>query len=279
MRLVLIFLLLIFLQPTSAQTSKKDSINTNRLFIVGGVSSAAFIYAYGIQNNMWWKGEPSHFHSNWTQDWNYALGSDKLGHFYFGNLVSTIYKNSFQWVGFSKKHSYLYAGLFTLTYQTFLEIRDGFSKEYGFSWGDFAANSLGSMYPFLQYNYPVLKNFNLKISYSPSQRFKKGSNAYIMDDYESTYHWLSIDFDKLFPQSIGKVMPDFINIVIGHSVKGLNNLGSAKHEFYIGLDWDLKTIKTESKLLNSIIEILSKYHLPAPTIKIYPNVVWYGLKF
>ena len=277
--IVFIILNLSFTQTIFSQTTQKDSLHTNRLLIVGGISTATFIYAYGIQNNMWWKGEPSHFHSNWKQDWNYALGADKLGHFYFGSLVSTIYKNSFRWIGFNQKHSYLYAGLFTLTYQTFLEIRDGFSKQYGFSWGDFAANSLGSMYSYLQYNYPVLKSFNLKISYYPSQRFENGSNTYIMDDYESTYHWLSVDVNKLLPNNLRKYFPSFLNIAIGHSVNRLNNLDNANHEFYIGLDWNLAVVQTKSKLLNSIIEILNKYHFPAPTIKIYPNIVWYGLKF
>ncbi len=272
-------LILLFCQTTFAQTFEKDSINTNRLLLVGGLSTGAFVYAYGIQNNMWWKGEKTNFHTNWTQDWNASLGADKIGHFYFGNLVSTIYKNAFHWIGFTKRNSLLYAGLFTLTYQTFLEIRDGFSKQYGFSWGDFAANSLGSMYLFIQDSYPELQNFNFKISYFPSQRFKNGSNAYIMDDYESTYHWLSIDVDKLLPGNWDKYFPDFINLAFGHSVNGLNNLKNANHEFYFGIDWDLQSIQSESELLNSFIEIINKYHLPAPTIKVYPNIVWYGLKF
>ncbi|MCP5064217.1 MAG: DUF2279 domain-containing protein [Ignavibacteriae bacterium] len=279
MRINFIFFTLILFHSLSAQTFEKDSLNTNRLLLVGGLTAGAFIYAYGIQNDMWWKGEPASFHTNWTQDWNASLGADKIGHFYFGNLVSTIYKDAFHWTGFSKKNSLLYAGLFTLTYQTFLEVRDGFSQQYGFSWGDFTANSLGSMYPFIQHNYPILQNFNLKISYSPSKRFENGSHAYIMDDYESIYHWLSIDFDKLLPGQWDDYVPDFINVAIGHSVTGLDNLNYRNHEFYFGIDWDLTSIRSESDLLNSIIEILNKYHLPAPTVKVYPNVIWYGLKF
>ncbi len=279
MKIIFFLLFFFYFQIASGQTTTKDSVNTNKLLLVSGISAGTFVYAYGVQNNMWWKGEPAKFHTNWQKDWTYALGSDKLGHFFFGSLVSTIYKNAFRWIGFTPQHSYLYAGLFTLSYQTFLEIRDGFSKQYGFSWGDFAANSFGAMYPYLQNNYPALENFNLKISYFPSNRFKNDSNAYIMDDYESTYHWLSIDIDKLLPPEWRKYFPSFINIAIGHSVNGLDNLPQANHEFYIGLDWDLTSIQTKSDFLNSLFEILGKYHLPAPTVKIYPNIVWYGLKF
>jgi hypothetical protein len=242
------------------------------------VTTGAFVYAYGIQNNMWWKGEKSEFHTNWTEDWNSSLGADKIGHFYFGQAVATIYKHGFKWAGFSQEKSVLYSGLFTLSYQTFLEIRDGFSEDYGFSWGDFGANLLGSMYPYLQYQFETLNNFNFKVSYESSERFKNNSNRYILDDYESTYHWLSIDINYFLPQSAAEIFPDFINLGIGHSVKGLDYIGKAKHEFFIGLDWDLEALPGESGILKFLKETLNLYHLPAPTIKIYPNVVWYGLK-
>jgi hypothetical protein len=261
------------------QSSHTDSIRTNRLYILGGVSAGAFIYAYGIQNNMWWKGEKSGFHTNWTEDWNSSLGADKVGHLYFGYSLANIYKHGFQWAGYSKEKSILYSGILTLSYQTFLEIRDGFSREYGFSWGDFGANLLGSMYPFLQSQYSFLETFNFKISFQPSKRFKNNSNRYILDDYESTYHWLSIDIDKFFPVKADNFFTNFINFSIGHSVKGLGPNGKREHEFFIGLDWDLEALPGKSPLLIFLKETLNLYHLPAPTIKIYPNVVWYGIKF
>ena len=180
---------------------------------------------------------------------------------------------------YSNKESIIYSGILASTYQTFLEVRDGFSRDYGFSWGDISANLIGSTFPILQNVYPILRNFNFKISYQPSDRFKNDSIRYIMDDYESTYHWLSIDFDKLLPPSVDKLIPDFINLGIGHSVGGLANGGNEHHEFFVGLDWDIEALPGNSPILQFIKNTLNLYHLPAPTIKIYPNVVWYGLKF
>lgn len=262
-----------------AQNLDTSKVNKTKLTILTGVSAGAFIYAYGIQNNMWWKGEQSSFHFNWKQDWNASLGADKIGHFYFGSLVSKLYKHGFLWVGLSEKRSILYAGLFTFTYQTFLEIRDGFSKSYGFSLGDFGANLFGSMYQYFQYSYPALKNYNLKISYKPSKRFKNNSHYYIIDDYESTYHWLSIDINNLLPAAAAKVFPDIINLSIGHGVKGLGPNRSSEHEIFISLDWDLMALPGNSSLLKFLKETLNLYRLPAPAIKIYPNVVWYGIRF
>jgi len=275
----LLLVALILSQFSYAQTTQSDSINTNKLYVLGGASAGAFVFAYGLQNNMWWKGEKSEFHTNWNQDWNASLGADKIGHFYFGYAVANLYKHGFQWVGYSKEKSVLNSGLFTFSYQTFLEIRDGFSNGYGFSWGDFGANLLGSMYTFLQSKYSFLNNFDLKISYQPSKRLLNNSNRHIIDDYESTYHWLSIDINNFLPSSAAEIVPDFINLTIGHSVDGLTNLGKANHEFSIGLDWDIEALPGNSPFLFFLKETLNLYHLPAPTIKIYPNVVWYGLKF
>lgn len=279
--MIRIFLAIILFLSISVypQVEKKDSINYTKLYVMSGVTAATFIYAYGLQNDMWWKGRKSDFHFNWQQDWNASLGADKVGHLFFGYTVADIYNHAFQYVGYSKRESVLYSGILAFTYQTFLEIRDGFSSDYGFSWGDFSANLIGSTYPILQNEYPTLRNFNFKISYQSSERFKNNSNKYIMDDYESTYHWLTIDFDQFLPENIEKLFPDFVNIALGHSVNGLNNLGTAKHEFFIGLDWDIEGLPGNSPLLSFIKNTLNLYHLPAPTIKIYPNIVWYGLKF
>ena len=275
---LLIAITILLSSSSFSQVEKKDSLNYTNLYILSGTTAAAFTYTYGIQNNMWWKGRKSDFHFNWKEDWNASLGADKVGHLFFGYTVANIYDHAFQTVGYSKNKSVLYSGILAFTYQTFLEIRDGFSSEYGFSWGDFSANLIGSTFPILQQEYPTLQNFNFKISYRASSRFKNNSHIYIMDDYESTFHWLSIDFDKLLPSSVDNIIPDFINVAIGHSVGGLST-NKEHHKFYIGLDWDLEALPGDSPILKFIKNTLNLYHLPAPTIQIHPNVVWYGLKF
>ncbi len=260
-----------------AQTPK-DSINNTKLYIIAGASTAAFIYGYAVQNTIWWKGSKSKFHSNFKQDWEYALGSDKFGHFFFGISITRLYSHALMWSGMSEEKALYYSGIVALSYQTFIEIRDGFSKDYGFSWGDFAANLMGAIYPNLQYRYPYLKNFNFKLSFYPSERFKQGYNKYILDDYESTYNWLSINFRNFLPDKIRNYIPPFINIAIGHSVKKLN-LQTRHHEFFLALDWDFSYIKTENHLLKFLKSLLGLYHLPSPAVQIYPDVIWYGIKF
>lgn len=280
-KIIISFLLifsLFYQKKILGQIDNVDTISTSKLLVLSGVSAGAFVYAYGIENSMWWKGEKSSFHSNWTNDWNASLGADKIGHFYFGYLLSNLYNLGFQWVGYKKNKSLLYSGIISFSYQTFLEIRDGFSKKYGFSWGDFGANFLGSFFPYLKNKYPLFSAVSFKISYDASERFKKNSNEYIIDDYESTYHWITFDINKIFPVSNKIGFPDFLDLSIGHSVKGLNFGEKRKHEFFIGLDWDWDSIPTNIPIISDLLKIINLYHLPAPTIKIYPNIVWYGLK-
>ncbi len=269
---------MLFLKADPASAQRTDSLNNNRLLVIGGVTAGAFIYGYVIQNNIWWKGSKSKFHFNFQQDWKYALGSDKFGHFFFGTSLTKIYADAFQWAGMNRKKALFYSGILSWSYQTFIEIRDGFSKEYGFSWGDFSANTLGALFPNLQRRYPFLRNFNFKLSFYPSERFKNESNRYILDDYESAYNWLSINIKNMLPRRIGKFVPPFINIAIGHSVKRLL-YSDRNHELFLALDWDISFIKTDNYLLKSLLTIIGLYHLPSPAVKIYPNVIWYGLKF
>ncbi len=268
---------------SSAQTEKdsvsKKEINYAKLSLIGGITTGALIYGYSVQNNLWWKGDKSKFHFTWKQDWTYALGEDKFGHFFFPYLVSNIYSQALEWAGFDEEKSLWYSSSFALAYETFVEIRDGFSKQWGFSWGDFTADALGSAYHILQDKIQILKNFNFKMSFYPSDRFKQGSNKVIFDDYESTYDWLSINFHNLLPGSIRKFYPAFINLTVGHSVEKLDNMGGGNHRLYIGLDWNLEALPGNGWFWNLLKRNLNYYHFPSPVIQIYPHVIWYGLKF
>ena len=273
-----LFLFILLLPAIIYPQRDSAKIDYLKLSILSGATLGGIIYGYALQDEMWWKGEKSVFHSNWTQDWNYALCSDKYGHFYFGHLISTIYSDAFYWSGFKRSTSNYLAFGWTFTYQTFLEIRDGFSKNYGFSWGDFVANTLGASVIVLEDQLPTLKDFDFKISYFPSERFKSDSHSYIIDDYESTYNWISYDIENILPKSISEYWPEFVNLAIGHSVKNLDH-SYRDHEFYLSLDWDIEDLPGDSKFLKSLKKYLNLYHFPAPAIRIYPNVVWYGLKF
>ncbi len=265
--------------PPDTTAEARRTISVPKLVIVGGTTLGGFIGGYFFQQNLWWKGEKSAFHFDWEHDWRYALGADKLGHFYFPYAVTTIYAQAFAWCGIDTTSSlWLSAGLAT-AHQTFVEVRDGFSKQWGFSWGDFTANTLGAAYPVLQHYAPGLRNIDFKVSYYPSAVFKNGGYGAIIDDYESTYHWASINVHGLLPSSMRRWYPSWLNIAVGHSVRDLNAPGGGHHELYLSLDWNLEGLPGDGWFWRLLKKNLNLYHLPAPAVKIAPNAVWYGVHF
>jgi len=105
-------------------------------------------------------------------------------------------------------------------------VRDGFSRDYGFSWGDVIANTTGAALPVVQRFVPELRLINLQISFSPSEAFKRGEYAAIIDDYTSTTHWLSVSVYDYMPTSWQQWYPPWLNLAIGHSVTDLDGNGS-----------------------------------------------------
>lgn len=279
----LIFLSMLLTIPATAQETESDSLHatlsTPRLLLVGGITVGAFLYGHAILNNLWWKKAPSAFHFDWDHDWRYSLGADKFGHAYFPFLADRIYTQAFEWSGMDSTSSVWTAAAVAMTYQTYIEIRDGYSAEWGFSVGDFTADVIGSAYPIVQHYAPVMKHFTPKISFYPSAKFRAGAYGSIIDDYESAYHWISIDVVDFLPESIRPYYPAFVNLAIGHSVKNLDGMGGGQHEFYLSLDWNLERLPGDGWFLRLLKHNLNLYHLPAPAIRLTPGVVWYGLHF
>lgn len=261
-------------------TDSIASIRPVRLAIVGGLTVAGFVVGHVLLTDLWWKGEPSRFHFNWHDDWRYALGADKVGHAVTPYIGTDIYRQGLEWTGMSRRVSLWWAGGLASAYTTYVEIRDGFSAEWGFSWGDFAANHIGIGWRVAEEYEPWLTNIRFKISYWPSRAFRSGGYGSIVDDYESTYHWGSLNVDALLPDAWRNWWPDFVNIAVGHSVKGIAAYdGSGEHELYLSLDWNTEGLPGDGTFWNWLKRTLNYYHLPAPAVRILPDVVWYGVHF
>jgi len=264
----------------NTQPDSTTSFDPLRFSIVAVPTLGGFVVGHVLLNNIWWKGTRVPFHFNFQEDWKYALGADKFGHFYFPYLVTDVYRRAFMWSGIDSMSSLYYAAGLGLLYQTYIEVRDGFSQQYGFSFGDFTADVLGAAYPIAQDHWPVLRNFNWQISFHPSSLYRSGYYSAIIDDYESTFHWLTINVHDLLPEDLRAGYPRLINIAIGHGVRNLvPDPSMGKHELYLSLDWNLEALPGEAEWLKTVKHFLNYYHFPAPAVRLYPNVAWFGLKW
>ncbi len=277
MNYVIVFLLLTAVMKGDSTLAERQT-DYYRLGVIGGVTAAGFIYGYAVQNDIWWKDENASFHFNWQEDWTYAHGADKAGHLYFPYLISSVYGDLFQWSGIEKDDAYLYSGILALTHQTFVEVRDGFSQRWGFSWGDMIFNTIGAAFPYAKAKLPALRGIFFKVSYYPSLRFRNNSHKVIIDDYESTYHWAVLNINKYLDQDNKSFLWDFLNIGFGHGVKNLDS-DNPDHEIFIALDLNLNAIKWDFIGWKIIQKAFSFYRLPSPAIRLSPDFAMFGLRF
>jgi hypothetical protein len=66
----------------------------------------------------------------------------------------------------------------------------------------------------------------MKFSFLPSQSFKQQGGNSILNDYQSTYHWLSFNIAGMIGKEKIGAWSKYINVAIGHSVNNINRYGS-----------------------------------------------------
>ena len=143
-------LLLVVLLPVQAPAQSNDSTANKKLrkiaLITGGAYTAAMI---GL-NEVWYSDFPrSDFHFfNDNKEWKQL---DKVGHFYSAFHISNTGIHLLKRSGIPENKAYLWGGLLGVMLLTPIEVLDGFSEEYGASWGDVLANSAGSALAIGQY--------------------------------------------------------------------------------------------------------------------------------
>ena len=100
--------------------------------------------AYGFST--WWNDANSDFNQqdeDWFNENSYSGGADKLGHMFSTYISTRLLTRGYQWAGLNHQHALRRARNLAFFTLTAVEIMDGFTKEYGFSWEDFIMNTLG----------------------------------------------------------------------------------------------------------------------------------------
>jgi hypothetical protein len=202
---------------------------------------------------------------------------DKAGHFFSTFYVARVSGMQFENCGLRAKKAQLLGSLTAFGLLLPIEVFDGFSAAYGASPGDLVANAAGSAFYLGQQ-----VAFN-KIIVSPKISFHHtsfadrrpdllGANNFtqIFKDYNGETFWLSVDIDKF------AVFPKWLNIVAGYGADGMvyardeeniSNGLTPKRQYYLGLDFDLKDIRTRSKILKLLLHAISVVKLPAPALE------------
>lgn len=286
-QLIILLILLFGSLSLKAQIIESDStsINKDRLIGVSVFASAAYIGGLSGLYFLWYKDyDQSSFHTiNDNKAW---LQVDKIGHAYSTYQMSRIAYLGFQWAGLNKKKSAWIGSGLGFAFFTSVEIFDGFSSNWGWSWGDVMANAAGTGLFLGQQLAWNEQRIQLKFSYFPSEYAQYnpallGNNGIerALKDYNAQTYWLSIN-----PQSFSssrKIFPKWLNIAVGYGAKGMTGTyynspiinGQAipnftrTRQFYLSLDLDLSKIKTKSEFLRLFLNVANLIKIPMPTLE------------
>jgi len=203
---------------------------------------------------------------------------DKFGHFFSSFYVSYGTSRALQWCNMPPKKSDVIGSLVGFGVMLPIEILDGFSDAYGASSGDLIANAAGAAFYLGQTSlwhevriYPKFSFHQTEYAGFRPDLLGHDLSSQIMKDYNGQTYWLSVDMDKFMK------FPKWLNLAAGYGAEGMvyardhQNIekGYPKpyRQLYLSIDFDLRAIKSRSKVVNTLIFFASMIKIPAPALE------------
>lgn len=260
-----------------------DTLNKQRLNTVI-ISEAVFLTGSLVAlHQAWYSDYPkSSFHlKNDNAQW---LQMDKAGHVFSSYQMGRFGAELLAWSGADQKSQLIYGSTIGLGFLTAVEVFDGHSSEWGFSWGDMVANASGTaLYvsqELLWNEQRIVPKFSFHTTPYASARpnvLGESLNEQILKDYNGQTYWLSGNIHSFFKDS---KIPKWLNIAVGYGAEGMitgddvlvNTVFFPEktriRQFYLSLDVDLTRIQTQSHTLKTLFSIFNTIKIPAPTFEI-----------
>jgi hypothetical protein len=265
---------------------KTDTTKINKKVIyksvaLTGAYTAGSIYILG---KTWYKDKekvPFHYYN----DNRGYLQVDKFGHMFGSYVYSYIGYRGLQKIGVPNKEALIFGSTMGFVMQLPIEIMDGIHQGYGFSWGDIAANTMGSVLVLGQeliFNEQLVK---YKFSYWETV-YSKNSNGYfgqttidrLLNDYNGHTYWFSMPLNIF---GYKKQLPEWLNFAVGYGANGIygefENILSYNgviipeteryRQYLLSLDVDWTKIKTNSGFLKVLFQALTFVKLPFPALE------------
>lgn len=173
-------------------------------------------------------------------------------------------------------------------FMTGIEILDGYSRGWGYSWGDQLADGLGTGMAVAQDLLWQEQRLQLKLSYAPSGLAKynpallgRNFQEQLLKDYNGQTYWLSINPASFFTKE--KSLRTALSIAIGYSARGMlgavnNNKAALQPDgtliavqrerlCLLSLDLDLRKLPIRSRFVKSILSVVQIVKIPAPALQ------------
>ena len=286
-RLYLLSLLLLIATDSPSQDS--SFFQNKKKYLVITSTSAAYTGSLLYLQKIWYK--PYHttsFHFfNDNAEWSKM---DKLGHSFTAFYATHYLKNLYKWAGISNPS--IWASLTSFSYLLTIEILDGYSTGWGFSWGDFSANILGLIL-FQAHQLTSSPLFTIKFSYFPTSYpsfnpslLGQSTLEQLIKDYNGQTYWISIS-----PFYKWKKNMEWFCLSFGYGIDGYIGARSniyyknnhlmdytsipRQQQWYLSIDVDLSKIKPKKVWLNNLLHTLNFIKIPAPAFEWKGNNLYF----
>ncbi len=281
------------------------AFHKGRFWGAAGTGSVALGGTLFALSTFWYNDYPQtsfHFFDD-RREW---LQMDKAGHMFTAYFLSDWSYYGARWTGMSRSSS-IWAGMFSaFGIQGSLEVLDGFSSGWGFSWFDIGANLAGSALWGVQQASWDEQRIRMKVS-GTYRRYPNeivtgipgGSNTLAMrakdlygsgilqtflKDYNAQTIWISVNIGSFLGES--QRFPGWLNLAVGYGAEnmfgGIENKWEAQgnkyevsgelypryRQWYLSPDVDLSRIRVKSRPFRMVLGMLNVFKLPAPALEI-----------
>jgi len=258
------------LHPFLAQ----DSLKCRKTLIHVGLSSGGVGSLVAFQSLWYQPYQNKDFH--WFNDVENWMQMDKLGHGFTAYAISKSIHDLHHWSS-GKKRPWVGVS-YAFAYLSALEVMDGFSAGWGFSWSDIAANTLGCGFYWIQEAFWQEQMIHPKFSFrrSPYAKYRPevlgaGISQQWLKDYNGQIYWWSIPIKHWV--SLPKRW-SFLCLSIGYGcdakLVGDQNTWQgfiARRQAYLSLDVDCTHLFPRHPKLNKVISVFNYLKFPFPALE------------
>jgi hypothetical protein len=241
---------------------------------------------------------------------------DKAGHAYTTYFESKWVGDLYRWAGLPQRKAAYIGTAAGMLFQTSLEMLDGFSAQWGFSWGDMGFNALGAglylgqelawqeqrIYGKLSIGRPPYSTAPLYSlsGNAQSSLAQRAENLYgrslpelFFKEYNGQTIWLSINPSSFLAER-PRWLPPWLNIALGYGIENVfgaerNSWRNADDEefiapsqyrrysqYYLSLDLDWERIPTRKPWLKGLFKVLNIFKFPFPSLEYNSLGQWRG---
>jgi hypothetical protein len=288
-----------------SSVNENPEFNKKRFYTALAIGSV--IYGAGTYSLVkYWYSDFGFTKFHFFNDWGEWKHMDKIGHIYTAYNQSSVMYDGARWTGMKKSNSLIFGFTMGMLLQTTIEVLDGFSPEWGFSYTDMSANVLGAGVFFAQQKLwddqrILMKVSSGKRSYSKDPVYSANGNGIsslnqranelfgksfperYLKDYNAQTYWLSFNLSSFIKDHD---IPPWLNVSLGYGAQNMyggftnswtdqngneyspNNDFDRYNQYYLTPDIDFRRIPVKSQFLKALFKAMNLIKFPMPGIEL-----------